>query len=105
VEFNNDLFNHYKKLVTIRNNHAALRMGDFKTLIADNINFIYTFERISDNEKVIVILNNGNEPKDVVIPVKGKFADLLNDNELFSSNNELRIKVPGKWGRILLVQE
>jgi glycosidase len=102
VEFNNDLFNHYKKLVSIRNNSAALRTGDFKTLLADNINYIYSFERTSDNEKVIVILNNGNEPKEVGIPVKGKFTDLLNKNESFPAENELRITVPGKWGRILV---
>jgi len=44
-----------------------------------------------------VILNNGNEPKEVSLSVKGKYSDLLNNNESFSSEKELRVTVPGKW--------
>lgn len=105
VGFNRDLFNHYKKLVSIRNNSEALRRGDFKTLLIDDNNLIYSFERNSENERVIVILNNGNEPKEVSLSVKGKFIDLLNNNESFSTGNVLNVTVPAKWGRILLVSE
>ena len=104
VEFNSDLFEHYKKLISIRNDHPSLRTGDFKTLLADDINRIYAFERNLGNEKVIVVLNNGNDTKEVKLSLSGGFSDILSNNEKFHSVGKLNITVPGKWGRILLKQ-
>jgi cyclomaltodextrinase len=104
VEFNSDLYAHYKKLISIRNNNPALKKGNFKTLLTDDINKIYSFERNLDNEKVVVVLNNENDSKEIKLPVLGEFVDLLNNNEKFHSNSELNLTVPGKWGRILVKQ-
>jgi glycosidase len=104
VEFNHDLFNHYRNLISIRNNHLALRTGGFKTLLADDKNNIYSYERNSESEKIIVVLNNSKEAKEVLLPVKGIYSDLLNGNEKFVSGSELKINIPAKWGRILLEQ-
>jgi len=104
VEFNADLYNHYKKLITIRNNHPALRTGDYKTLLTDDINKIYSFERNLGNEKVVVILNNGNDAKEIKLPLTGEYMDLLNNNEIFHPVSELDLTILGKWGRILVKQ-
>ena len=104
VEFNKDLFGHYKKLISIRNNSMALKTGDFRTLLVDDKNNIYSFERNLGNERVIVVLNNSNESRDVLLPIKGMYFDALNNDESFTSDNELKITVPGKWGRILVAK-
>jgi cyclomaltodextrinase len=104
VEFNADLYDHYKKLISIRNNHPSLRTGDFKTLLTDDINKIYSFERNLGNEKVVIVLNNGNDAKQTKLPLKGNFLDILNNNEKLGSHDELNITVPAKWGRILVKQ-
>jgi cyclomaltodextrinase / maltogenic alpha-amylase / neopullulanase len=104
VEFNSGLFDHYKKLISIRNNIPALKKGDFKTLLTDDINNIYSFERNLGNEKVVVVLNNGYDSKEIKLPVIGEFLDLLNNNEKFHSSSEMNLTIPGKWGRILVKQ-
>jgi len=100
--------NHLKAISGSR--YRAISLGPVPTeydAIYDwmnNNNFIYSFERNSANERVIVILNKGNENKEVHLPVKGKFTDVLNNNESYNAGNELKITVPAKWGRILRVQ-
>jgi glycosidase len=104
VEFNSDLYAHYKKLISIRNNNPALKKGDFKTLLTDDTNKIYSFERNLGNEKVVVVLNNGYDSKEIKLPVIGEFLDLLNNNEKFHSSSEMNLTIPSKWGRILVKQ-
>ena len=104
VEFNSDLYAHYKNLISIRNNNPALRTGDFQTLLTDDINKIYSFERNLGNEKVVVVLNNGYETKEIKLPLTGNFLDQLNNNEKYHSVSELNISIPAKWGRILVKQ-
>jgi glycosidase len=103
VEVNSGLYDHYKKLISIRNNNSALKIGDFKTLLTDDINKIYSFERNLGTEKVVVILNNGYDPRELNLSLTGDFSDQLN-NEKFHLTPELKISVPGKWGRILVKQ-
>jgi glycosidase len=104
VEFNSDLFDHYKKLISIRNKFLSLKKGDYNTLMIDDINNIYAFERNWENEKVVVVLNNSQENKEVILPITGEYFDLLNNNEKFSSSNDLKLNISAKWGRILLKQ-
>jgi glycosidase len=51
------LFNHYKSLVHLRNNHEALRTGEI-TLIEDTgSNGVVAFIRHTENEQILVIIN------------------------------------------------
>lgn len=104
VEVNFDLLEHYKKLISIRNNHPSLKTGDFKTLLTDDKNLIYSFERNLGNEKVVVVLNNSKGAKEIKLSITGEYSDLLNNNEKYQSSRELDITIPGKWGSILLKQ-
>ena len=104
VKFNNELFNHYKKLAEIRNNSNALQLGDIKVLLINDSNGIYIFERNFQNEKVIVAINNGNSnysAKLKMLPVH-KFLDKMNDEVLPSDNSGiLEFNIKPKWGRII----
>jgi glycosidase len=49
---------YYAQLATIRKNHSALRTGDFRTLLTDDTNLVYSFGRSDASEKMVVALNN-----------------------------------------------
>jgi glycosidase len=105
VEFNYDLYNHYKKLASIRNSNPALQLGDFKSLFIDDKNGIYIFERNFDNKNVTVALNNGNRNYSAKIEThpKKRFIDKLNDENFVSDNaGKLKFNIEPKWGRIIV---
>jgi len=103
VEINNDLFQHYKKLIKIRNDNKALQLGDFKTIIIDDENSLYGFSRNHKGETIKVVFNNSNKTKKIVIPVDKNtiYQDLLNSNQLKSIENTLKLTVPPKWAAIV----
>jgi len=55
------LLSHYRKLIHLRNQHVALRVGDYFPVEVDN-EAIFTYLRASKEEVVLVILNLGKDP-------------------------------------------
>jgi glycosidase len=55
------LLNHYRALIQIRNQHEALRVGDW-TLLESNSNRIYAFVRHTENEIILVLINFNRNP-------------------------------------------
>ena len=106
VEFNSCLYDHYKKLIGIRNAHKSLQLGDFTTLLCDDENEIYAFSRCYEDEYIIVILNNSNKEctSDIKLDRNGFFIDLLNDDELATEDKVLTVDIEPKWGAILLIK-
>ncbi|UAM99163.1 glycoside hydrolase family 13 protein [Polaribacter litorisediminis] len=100
VAVNVSLFNHYKKLIHIRNEHLELQLGSYKTLLTDDKNKVFVFERAYENQKIIVVINNSNKAQTVSISdLKGKcFKDVLNQTTIKPNND---IVVAEKWGLIL----
>ncbi|MCP4422086.1 MAG: alpha-amylase, partial [Chloroflexi bacterium] len=57
----NSLLSHYRTLIHLRNEHEALRVGDW-TLVEANSGRLYTFLRQTEHETILVIINmNKNE--------------------------------------------
>ena len=66
------------KIVKIRNQHSALRYGDFYTLKADTA--VYAYVRSDFNERLLVILNKTNEAQEVILHLPEIYhAQLLTD--------------------------
>ncbi|HWP83382.1 MAG TPA: glycoside hydrolase family 13 protein [Bacteroidota bacterium] len=116
VKFDTGLFEYYKKLITLRKEHAALRRGSFKTLLTDDKNDVYVFEREHGGEKIIVVINNSRKHRLVELRVDGEYEHLLNLSLTESSLSPppsrgayapistleiLRVEVGGKEGRVL----
>ena len=57
------LLNHYRQLIHLRNDHAALRVGDWIAVESDSAE-IYAYLRSYNDEHVLVILNFGREDVD-----------------------------------------
>ncbi|MEE4194705.1 MAG: alpha-amylase family glycosyl hydrolase [Anaerolineae bacterium] len=55
------LLNHYRKLVNIRNQYPALRVGDYTKIMANDIS-IYAALRTTEEEKLLIIANMSAEP-------------------------------------------
>ncbi len=98
VEINEDLRNHYKKLIAIRNQHPALQLGDFKTTTTDDEKGIFTFSRTYQDEKIAVVINNGDDNYRTVAPA---LNNVCVTNLMTGDKVESVITVPAKWGVIL----
>ncbi len=64
-----DVFEHYRRVIAIRNTYPALRTGDFQTLLIDNTNDLNGFTRNDQASVVAVILNNGDKDQSVDLAV------------------------------------
>ena len=65
-----DVFEHYRRVIAIRNTYSALRIGDFQTLLTDDVNDLYGFTRSSNGDTVAVVVNNSDKDQsiDVTVP-------------------------------------
>lgn len=104
VEFNKELFEHYKKIIHIRNENEVLQTGSYEALLLDDENNIFAFSRMLNDKEIIVILNNSDEDYDLSITVSHKeyYSDLLNKEKIDVETGILNTKIPAKWGRVLL---
>jgi 1,4-alpha-glucan branching enzyme len=87
----NSLLNHYKKLIRIRNENAALRKGNYLNIESTN-NKVLSFARMHENSGVVVVSNLGTQSINPsltlaasnLIPGDYFITDLYNDQELGS---------------------
>src|SRR5258708_6603456 len=65
-----DVFEHYRRVIAIRNTYPALRTGNFETLLADDKNDLYGFARTDKGSVVAVIVNNNDKDQlvDIAVP-------------------------------------
>ncbi len=104
VSVNMSMHEYYKYLINLRNDHPALKNGEFRTLLKDDGKGIYIFERFNENEKIIVILNNSNFETSVFLnPEKGDYKELLFGRDAYEiSKKGILLKIPPTGGRILV---
>ena len=76
---NMNLLEYYKKMINIRKENKELVYGDYKELICkDNI---IAFERNYNNSTILVVINNNETKKQVVIPYELCGTDLISSDE------------------------
>ncbi|MDU1007176.1 glycoside hydrolase family 13 protein [Clostridium butyricum] len=77
-----DLIGFYKRIAQIRNGQDALKKGDFN--IFDTEEDIFAFERVYENERIVVVVNISNTQKVVRgITLEGTYLDLFNEGEKY----------------------
>ena len=74
-QWDTEILDHYKKLISIRKSHPSLRRGDYKALYASASDGIYAFIRCLDNDKLVIILNNSGKKHVVNVPTGDYFSD------------------------------
>jgi cyclomaltodextrinase len=64
-DWNQEILNTHKQLISLRQNYPALRIGNYQVLYAKGT--VYIFARILENEELIIAVNVGNESMTVNI--------------------------------------
>ncbi|TGG87618.1 alpha-amylase family glycosyl hydrolase [Geotoga petraea] len=75
--WNEEIFNHYKKMIELRKIRESLQIGDYKVLEAED--GLLIFERSTQKETTTVVINSKNSPIKTNI-LNGEFKDLYNDD-------------------------
>lgn len=96
---NGEILNFYKQLVSIRNEHPALRTGEFRKLIADDKQNIYAFSRTEGTDKLIVCINYSDKASTIKNKQLNGMKDLLTSFTLKKSG---KIKMAPMTGMILV---
>jgi len=102
VSVNKNLFDHYKKLIGIRNDLPALRTGSFETVLVDDPRQLYGFKRKLDGQEVIVLLNNSDSAHDAEVAGKGNWEDRLSGDRVAAENGSLKVSLPPKGAAIFV---
>lgn len=107
VVINQDLKAHYKQLIAIRHKHKALSLGSFKTLLIDDKNHLYAFEREYQGQRVWVLLNNSEKSQHLEIPNANQyqFTSLLNGTKTQQQKGMLSVTLPKKSGAVLVAKD
>jgi glycosidase len=65
---NNQTRAHFQKLARLRASHEALRVGAFRTHLAENSG-LYAYQRYTDGERLLCVLNTGHEDVTAQLPL------------------------------------
>ncbi len=109
VKFNVELFKFYKKMISIRNEHEELQLGDFKVRAKDDKAEIYIYSRLLERngftKEIIVAINKGKERQLVTLDTDHKeyYSDLINPKRKSRvAGGKIVFPVKSLEGRILL---
>ena len=105
-EVDNELFQWYKKLIKIRKENRVLVYGRFNELLADNERNVIAYERISEDDSIIVVLNNSfNDVENIEFQTNyrdEKYLDLISGNMIkTATNGKVVVSLEAKKGMIL----
>lgn len=77
---NKKILDWYKKLINIRKNTKALYEGDFHAILCDDNKRIYIFERNTNDESVVVVINTEYSDFEISVPINLKgYKELIKD--------------------------
>ncbi len=86
VAFNQQQFNWYKKLISIRKANPVLLNGDIEFIITQGKKLSY--KRLNNAKEIIVLFNLEKDKQIFVLPLKATYKDLLT-NKIFTGNSIL----------------
>ena len=107
VKFNADIFNWYKKLISLREDNKALSLGDLNFFLIDNPNKILGYSRTLTDKTFYIIVNNKSESADLNIDLskdsirQKQLTDLISGKKINISNNKYKLTIPGYGVAIL----
>ncbi len=97
-----DLLAWYSRLIHLRRENPALSRGDVTTLLCDDAQDVYAFERQLDGVRIIICLNAEEVARRVSLPVNGTWQDCLGKAVVDANAEEnLPINLGGWCGMIL----
>lgn len=98
TDYENDIFNHLKTLLKIRNSNKAFTLG--KLVHFPPINDVYVYFRIYGNEKFMIVVNNNSKTQLVNFSSMSNFISPKNNlidirsNKKYHLNEEHKFEIP-----------
>lgn len=105
---NNEILNHYKKMISIRNAFPEIfAKGSRENLYMDD--WVSVFQRTYEDEKVIVGLNTSDEAKEISFDsnIEGKIVDLYGNAKINNKGDKISLTIPSRneGGTVVLANE
>ncbi len=98
-----DHLDFYRQAIALRNEYAALRVGEFATVLADDTRDIWAFERRHEGERVMVVLNASEASHQVDLPTTGDWRVALGADDAYeSAGDATRVSLPPVSGVVLV---
>ena len=82
-----DMFAHYQTLAALRAENADLTAGSMQLLLADDAAEVVAYGRKTASQAAIVVVNRGDNPQTVNIPVAGFVPDGTGFSSLYAVGN------------------
>ncbi|WOX07242.1 glycoside hydrolase family 13 protein [Microbulbifer pacificus] len=104
VAVDKDLLAHYRELSKIRGQYDALRVGEYRTILADDDRDVFAFERHYQGQQLWIVLNNHDTAQRIELDIDASTAaavDLLSGERFEPTSGKLSLPLNGKWGRVL----
>ncbi len=89
---------HFRRLIHLRRDHAALRTGEMRMLLADDTRNVLAYARTAGEETLVVVINDGDHPQTVALELGGELRDLLDRDRRYSARDG-KVAVPVEPGR------
>ncbi len=91
------------KIVNLRNEHSALRYGDFKSVFVDDN--VYVYMRVDINEKLLIVLNKSEEKQNVEFKIPKVYnsyslIDVISKENVNVEDNISKIGIDGYGWRV-----
>jgi glycosidase len=106
TQWNTDLLAYYRQLIALRKAYPALRRGEYACLHAHKD--VYAFLRRLEDEVLVIVLNNGEKPYPLDVPLGDRLPDgvvlhdLLSGGEARVASRRLRgLSLSPRTGTIL----
>jgi cyclomaltodextrinase len=101
-DWNQDILNTHKQLISIRQNYPALRIGNYQVLYA--VGTVYVFARTLESEELIIAVNVGSESITVNIDCRNlpnkPHQVLFGNGEITWKDNNVSLTIPPRSGLI-----
>lgn len=93
-EQNVEMFDFYRTMISLRKQHPALRSMEFGFIHALNYKAVVAYERYSDTEHFVVIMNGESNAYTLTIPLKsGTWVDVFSNEPIQVLKETLTIEV------------
>lgn len=100
--FDNELFEFYQTLTTIRNNSKAIQRGSAEFIRLDEANKIIIFKRVYEQEVVYVAINRSDNPQIITLD-ECDVTELMSNKKLDAGLCPVDLQIPSLSGAIFKI--
>lgn len=98
VKFNEEIFNWYKKLISIRIGNDVLSIGEIEYFMKDDDNKILAYRRYNNNESIFVVINNNDVEKEAALDLhkykkENDLTDLVTGEVIKNDDTSVIVKL------------